>query len=148
MEHNKMSDFVKRLLGGANERETPMPQEFPVPQGQEPPQPTMPKVQRPKSTIEDAHHKATTLVSAMRSKKTYWEAEIAKATEELRQANVVLEGALLLLDKVEAGMRGPSASAKPAPATAAANDVTFGDLESLIANDLRDIQNGLTSSRS
>ena len=60
-----------------------------------------PKVQ---TMLEGAHERAATLVSQMEARKAYWEGEIVKATEELRQTNIVLEGGRQLLATITAGM--------------------------------------------
>lgn len=121
-----MSEFFDRLLGGATRREAPAPFET-MPQEVEMPQ--VPKVRKPKSTIVDAHEKALSLVNAMKQKKTYWELEIANATEELRQVEAVLAGGLLLLERVALGLTKDN--------VAASETEMFGDdFEKAVEGDL------------
>lgn len=56
------------------------------------------------STIDSAHKNATALVKAMEQRKTHWQEQIRIATEELRQAEVVLAGAYQLQHTIEQGM--------------------------------------------
>jgi hypothetical protein len=61
-----------------------------------------------RSTIESAHKNATALVVAMEQRKQHWEEQLRIATEELRQAEVVLAGAYQLQHTIEQGMHAPA----------------------------------------
>ena len=81
-----------------------------------------------RSTIEVTRDQTEKLISRMGDRRTHWETVIKDATEELRQVNVILDGAKQMLTRIE--MSYPT----PQPAS----DADFGVSENDIIEMLRD----------